>query len=102
MPLEENTKTNEYALLQFKRDEDDTQRFQKITFYEMHEDGSYENGTTIEEMLRVARERLSQLNNKFPSRQNSLAITKIEEAEMWLENRTKDRIARGVEGMHLE
>lgn len=97
----EPTKTNEYALLQFKRDEDDTQRFQQVTFYEMNEDGSFENGTTLEEMLRVSIERLKDLNTRFACRENSIAITKMEEALMWLNKRTENRKARGVEGKHI-
>lgn len=56
------------------------------------------NGATIEEVLEVAKARIVELNNKFPCRENSLAITKVEEAVHWLEARTKDRIKRGVEG----
>lgn len=56
------------------------------------------NGATIEEVIEVARERIVELNAKFPCRENSLAITKLEEATHWLEARTKDRIKRGVEG----
>lgn len=99
-------KSNEYALLQFKRDyssEEDkegTQKFQKIVFYEMNPDGSYENGTTLEEMLRVSIERLQNLNSRFACRENSIAITKMQEALMWLNARTADRTARGVEGTH--
>ena len=105
MPID--PKDNEYALLQFKRDfstpEDveGTQMFQKIVFYKLNADGSFENGTTIEEMLRVSIERLRMLNNSFPARENSLAITKLEESLMWLFKRTADRITREVEGKHL-
>lgn len=56
------------------------------------------NGATIEDVIEVARERIAELNAKFPCRENSLAITKLEEATHWLEARTKDRIKRGVEG----
>lgn len=91
-------KPNEYALLNFKRDKDDTLRFQKIKFYEMDTDGSYDNGTTLEEMLRVSIERLQDLNNRFACRENSIAITKMQEALMWLNERTKNREKRGVEG----
>ena len=56
------------------------------------------NGAAIEEVIEVARERIAELNAKFPCRENSLAITKLEEATHWLEARTKDRIKRGVEG----
>lgn len=94
-------KQNEYALLNFKRDSDDTLRFQKVVFYEMNEDGSFENGTTLEEMLRVSIERLTDLNKRFPCRENALAITKMQEALMWLNERTRERKERGVEGKHL-
>lgn len=93
--------TNKYQLINFKAEEDGEITFQPVKFYEMNEDGSYYNGTTIEELLRVSRERLVELSIRFPSRENSIAVTKIQEAEMWLEARTKDRIARGVEGKHL-
>jgi len=56
------------------------------------------NGTTNEEVLRVLIDRLQSLNKKLPSRQTSIAITKCEEALMWLNNRTQERKARGVEG----
>lgn len=60
------------------------------------------NGATIEQVIEVARARITELNAKFPCRENSLAITKLEEAIHWLEARTKDRIARGVEGKEVE
>lgn len=41
---------------------------------------------------------LQGLNEKIPCRENSLAITKLEEALHWLEARTKNRKAAGVEG----
>ena len=73
---------------------------QTVHFYEMNEDGTVHNGTTLEEMLRVSILRLNDLNQKFPCRENSLAITKMEEALHWLNHRTADRVARGVEGQH--
>lgn len=103
----ENEK-NKYALLRFKRDysspedKEGTQKFQEITFYKMNRDGSYENGTTLEELLSVGIERLTDLNNRFGCRENSLAITKMQEALMWLNKRTEDREARGVEGKHIK
>ena len=75
---------NEYALLQFKRDyssaddKEGTQKFQKVVFYKLNPDGSYENGTTLEEMLLVSIERLQDLNGRFPCRENSIALTKIQ------------------------
>lgn len=75
-------------------------KFYDVKFYEMNEDGTTSNGTTLEEMLRVSIERLQMLNAKFPCRENSIAITNMEQALMWLNKRTEDRIKRGVEGKH--
>ena len=60
------------------------------------------DGTTNEEMLRVLINRMYFLQDSFPCRENALAITKMEEALMWLEKRTADRIKRDVEGKNLE
>ncbi len=58
------------------------------------------DGTTNEELLRVLIDRIHELNKKFMCRENSLAITKLQEGLMWLEERTRNRITRGVEGQH--
>lgn len=58
------------------------------------------NGATNEAMLAILVHRLQFLNGKFPCRENSLAITKLQEAQMWLNARTADRQARGVEGVN--
>lgn len=60
------------------------------------------NGTTNEEVLKMLINRMNYLNSKFPCRENSIAITKLDEALLWLEKRTKDRIARNVEGKHIK
>jgi len=77
-----------------------------LKFYEMRADGTKFDGTTNEEVLRVLIHRISYLNDewqkgKFRCRENSIAITKLEEALMWLEKWTADRISRDVEGTHL-
>ena len=59
------------------------------------------NGTTNEEVLAVLIDRLRGLGNAIPCRENSIAITKLEEALMWLGKRTANRKARGVEGKAL-
>lgn len=59
------------------------------------------DGTTNEEVLKVLIHRMGCLSAKFPSRENSIATTNLEQALMWLEKRTRDRLARGVEGKHL-
>lgn len=96
---------NEYMLVNVLplEQSDDTpagNRVQIVSFYEMNEDGTKQDGTTLEEMLRVSIARLKDLNGRFSCRENSIAITKMEEALMWLNARTQDRIKRGVEGTH--
>lgn len=56
------------------------------------------NGITTEALLAIAIHRTEVLNKRFPCRENSLAITKMQEALMWFDKRTSDRKARGVEG----
>jgi len=73
---------------------------QPVAFVHLNEEGKYVDGTTIEELLRVSATHLKQLNDKFPCRENSIAITKIQEAHMWLNERTRDREQRDVEGKH--
>jgi hypothetical protein len=56
------------------------------------------DGTTNEEVLAVLIDRIQFLNSKFPCRENAIALTHIETALLWLNKRTADRKARGVEG----
>jgi hypothetical protein len=56
------------------------------------------DGTTNEEVLAVLIDRLRYLGERLPCRENAIAITKCEEALLWLNKRTADRKARGVEG----
>ena len=56
------------------------------------------NGVQNEQVIELLVMRLRDLNSKFPCRENSIAITKLEEAMMWLEKRTAARVAQGVEG----
>lgn len=59
------------------------------------------NGIQNEDLLLIVLTRLQNFqNSEFACRENALAITKIEEAVMWLRKRTLDREARGVEGTH--
>ena len=56
------------------------------------------NGCQVDTVISNTVEIIKGLNKKFPCRENSLAITKLEEALMWLEYRKRDREARKVEG----
>lgn len=56
------------------------------------------NGCQIDHVIWAITIIIRSFNSKFPCRENSLAITKLEEAMMWLEKRTRDREGRRVEG----
>lgn len=59
------------------------------------------NGVTHEALLAILIDRLSMFNKgPYACRENSLALTKLEEALMWLNHRTRAREERGVEGTH--
>lgn len=96
-----NPERNVYELSNFKP-EDGKESVQPVAFYKLSEDGTYENGTTVEELLRLAAERLGDLHNRLPSSYNVEAIKKIQEALGHLHARTANRIARDVEGTHKE
>ena len=57
------------------------------------------NGVSNEDLLGMVLVRLEHFQNSaYRCRENALAITKIEEALMWLRKRTNARVTRGVEG----
>lgn len=59
------------------------------------------NGAFVEDAILAAKQRLEFFQeSQFKCRENSLAITKLEEALHWLGHRTADRQKRGVEGLN--
>lgn len=57
------------------------------------------NGITQEALLAVVIDRLRSFQaGPFSCRDNAIALTHCEEALMWLQRRTRERIKRGVEG----
>lgn len=56
------------------------------------------NGCQIDTIIHAAKKILEGLDAKFPSEYNKLAINKLNMALSHLQQRTKDREARGVEG----
>ena len=57
------------------------------------------NGLHQEDLLEIVVDRLRCFQQgPFACRENSLALTKIEDAIRWLNHRTAERQARGVEG----
>ena len=71
---------------------------QSIQFVKKDLDGSMIPGLQSEQLLIVLIDRHKKLNDKFPSREGALAITKMEEALHWLQARVTERIERGVMG----
>lgn len=63
--------------------------------------GNTLNGIMNEEFISLLCIRLRALNERFPCRENSLAITKLEEALFWLEHRQKLRVEQGVYGQKV-
>lgn len=59
------------------------------------------NGLTHEVFLAILIDRMRAFQaGPFSCRENALALTKMEEAQMWLLQRTRNRMVRGVEGTH--
>jgi hypothetical protein len=61
------------------------------------------NGLTQEALLAIVEDRLKSFQaGPYACRENALALTHIQEAMHWLHHRTRERVARGVEGTHAE
>lgn len=57
------------------------------------------NGISGEALIAIVIDRLRSFQaGPYACRENALALTKLEESLMWLQKRTRDRMARGVEG----
>lgn len=57
------------------------------------------NGISQESLLAVVIDRLRSFQaGPYSCRENAVALANCEQAMMWLQKRTRDRIARGVEG----
>lgn len=57
------------------------------------------NGISNEALLAIVEDRLLGFQSgPFACRENAVALTKLQESMMWLQKRTRDRMARGVEG----
>lgn len=56
------------------------------------------NGCQVVDMIAISKIIIEKLNEQYPCRENSMTITHLDEALMWQEKRTKDRVERQVEG----
>ena len=57
------------------------------------------NGCQVDTIIEAAKVILEGLNKNFPCRENATAITKLDEALLWLLKRKLDREKRNVEGL---
>lgn len=61
------------------------------------------NGISQEALLAILIDRLRGFQSgQFACRENAIALTHLEDALMWLQKRTRDRLARGVEGTNIK
>lgn len=61
------------------------------------------NGCHQEDLLAIVIDRLQGFQaGEYACRENAIALTKLEEAMMWLNKRTTDRQNRGVEGTSVK
>lgn len=57
------------------------------------------NGISNEALLAIVEDRLKGFQSgQYACRENAIALTKLQEAMHWLHHRTRERVARGVEG----
>ena len=57
------------------------------------------NGITGEALLAIVKDRLECFQqSQYSCRENAIALTKIDEALLWLESRTRSRMKKGIEG----
>lgn len=57
------------------------------------------NGISQEALLAIVIDRLRSFQaGQYSCRENAVALTHLDTALMWLQKRTRDRVARGVEG----
>jgi hypothetical protein len=77
------------------------QRWAVINFQNGPIKTSGTNGCQIEDLVEIIIDRLRYFQNgKFACRENEIALQKLEEGLLWLEKRTADWKARGVEGKY--
>ena len=80
-------------------DSDRTAPFCLIKFQEGPIKENSVNGIHNEDLIAIVIHRLRGFQSgKFACRQNAIALTKLEEALHWLNDRTQERVRRGVEG----
>lgn len=105
----EHNAPHHFAVLKSEKthDEDGTgkhnQLIEQVSFQEGPIKEAGVNGVMNEDLIAMVITRLEYFNqSEFKCRENSMAITKLEEALLWLRKRTMGREQRGVEGTHVK
>lgn len=89
---------HEYQIRQWQKDTEDIELC-NIKFQNGPINEAGVNGISNEALRAIVEDRLIGFQSgQFACRENAVALTKIQEAMMWLSKRTRDRIQRGVEG----
>lgn len=61
------------------------------------------NGVSVEALLAICIDRLKSFQaGPFTSKENAVALTHIQTGLLWLQQRTRDRVNRGVEGQNKQ
>jgi hypothetical protein len=97
---------HEYQIVKVNTPENGQNPPKELTYIKFQKGGVAEtggvNGIFVEDLLAICIDRLRCFHEgPFPSRQNALALTKLQEAMFWLNDRTADRQRRGVEGISV-
>ena len=91
---------------EMKLAEPDTDGGEKYAIYIRWQNGiiqnGQQNGAFVEDVIEAARQRIMFFNSRPGSRcrENSVAITKLEEALQWLDWRTRERLLQNVENTY--
>ncbi len=101
-PHEQNKANHEYVVRPINPPADQVSWVNPISFQNgpIKENGV--NGLHNEDLISIVVHRLQGFqSSEFKCRENAIAITKLEEALLWLNYRTSQREERGVEGLNI-
>lgn len=94
---------HEYEIRWNEPSDEDIERRMEIHFQNGPIQETGVNGISGEALLAIVIDRLRSFQaGPYSCRENALALTKLEESLMWLQKRTRDRLARGVEGTNAK
>lgn len=76
---------------------------QHVTFQNGPLNETPPNGISNEALIAIVIDRMRGFQSgKFACRENALALTHLEDSLHWLQDRTRKRLIRGVEGTHIK